>query len=145
LALRQQIDQEMVLVIWEGFEALEAPRKSSQNELIFRLTRKTDKPIVVWMSENHLKPLLHMRHHFLIYLPSSTIAKLQEGYDDYYSITSNEGALNSASAVLEDRLRQRGYKNKTWMVCGLKSFSIPRGGHRSCRRSFSRWPKLDVI
>jgi hypothetical protein len=77
--------------------------------------------------------------------PSSTIAKLQEGYDDYYSITSNEGALNSASAVLEDRLRQRGYKNKTWMVCGLKSFSIPRGGHRSCRRSFSRWPKLDVI
>jgi hypothetical protein len=76
----------MVLVIWEGFEALEAPRKSSQNELIFRLTRKTDKPIVVWMSENHLKPLLHMRHHFLIYLNEATIIH-ELGFSDFHEMT----------------------------------------------------------
>jgi hypothetical protein len=50
-AIQNQIDQEMVLVIWQGFKALEAPRKSSQHELIFELMTKSGASIVVWMPE----------------------------------------------------------------------------------------------
>jgi hypothetical protein len=49
-------------------EALEVPQRSSQNELILGLMRKIGESILVWMPEQPLKPLLHMRHPFLIYL-----------------------------------------------------------------------------
>ncbi len=41
----------MVLVTWKGFEAFEAPRRSSQNELILGLIRKPGKSIVDWILE----------------------------------------------------------------------------------------------
>jgi hypothetical protein len=51
LQMIAQIDRKMVLVIWQGGEALEALQKNRQNELILELIRETAESAVVWMPE----------------------------------------------------------------------------------------------